>query len=270
VNVGDRVRRARCWPVFAPDTVRPTLRRRAPRWPKPGPPPPMPRPTTLAPARCRPPAPERSADQPVPHHRADRQGAREAAARCCRRSRCAGRNAGAGARRRRDLGAHRHGGRVVASGTELFRLIRQGRLEWRAEVTSTELGRIARHAGLLVTAPAARGCEGRCAASRPRSIRRRASRWSTSTSAAAAERPAAPAPACSRAATSNWAAAGAHGAANGRGAARGLQLRVRACNPDNRVVQMKVQIGRRLNDRIEILSGALPDGARVVARAAAS
>ncbi|OYZ84245.1 MAG: efflux transporter periplasmic adaptor subunit, partial [Polaromonas sp. 24-62-144] len=34
-------------------------------------------------------------------------------------------------------------GAVVASGTELFRLIRQGRLEWRAEVTSAELGRIA-------------------------------------------------------------------------------------------------------------------------------
>lgn len=33
-------------------------------------------------------------------------------------------------------------GSVVAAGTELFRLIRQGRLEWRAEVTSAELGRI--------------------------------------------------------------------------------------------------------------------------------
>jgi len=32
---------------------------------------------------------------------------------------------------------------VVAAGTELFRLIRQGRLEWRAEVTSAELSRIA-------------------------------------------------------------------------------------------------------------------------------
>ena len=31
-------------------------------------------------------------------------------------------------------------GAVVAGGTELFRLIRQGRLEWRAEVTSAELG----------------------------------------------------------------------------------------------------------------------------------
>ncbi|MEJ7687682.1 MAG: efflux RND transporter periplasmic adaptor subunit [Variovorax sp.] len=33
-------------------------------------------------------------------------------------------------------------GSVLATGTELFRLIRQGRLEWRAEVTAAELGRI--------------------------------------------------------------------------------------------------------------------------------
>lgn len=33
-------------------------------------------------------------------------------------------------------------GSVVGAGTELFRLIRQGRLEWRAEVMATEIGRI--------------------------------------------------------------------------------------------------------------------------------
>jgi HlyD family secretion protein len=33
-------------------------------------------------------------------------------------------------------------GAVLGAGTELFRLIRQSRLEWRAEVTATELGRI--------------------------------------------------------------------------------------------------------------------------------
>jgi len=33
-------------------------------------------------------------------------------------------------------------GAVVGAGTELFRLIRQGRLEWRAEVTAAELSRI--------------------------------------------------------------------------------------------------------------------------------
>lgn len=33
-------------------------------------------------------------------------------------------------------------GSVLGAGTELFRLIRQGRLEWRAEVTAAELGRV--------------------------------------------------------------------------------------------------------------------------------
>ena len=48
-------------------------------------------------------------------------------------------------------------GAVVGSGTELFRLIRQGRLEWRAEVTASELGRI--RPGMPVTLRPASGGE---------------------------------------------------------------------------------------------------------------
>jgi RND family efflux transporter MFP subunit len=48
-------------------------------------------------------------------------------------------------------------GAVVVNSTELFRLIRQGRLEWRAEVTSTELGRMA--PGTAVTVTAANGAQ---------------------------------------------------------------------------------------------------------------
>jgi RND family efflux transporter MFP subunit len=44
-------------------------------------------------------------------------------------------------------------GSVVGAGTEMFRLIRQGRLEWRGEVTSAELGRITRGTRVLVAAP---------------------------------------------------------------------------------------------------------------------
>ena len=43
-------------------------------------------------------------------------------------------------------------GAVLAGGTELFRMIRQGRLEWRAEVTSAELGRLSVGTSALVTA----------------------------------------------------------------------------------------------------------------------
>jgi HlyD family secretion protein len=48
-------------------------------------------------------------------------------------------------------------GAVVGAGTELFRLVRQGRLEWRAEVTSSELSRL--KPGVLATVTAASGAQ---------------------------------------------------------------------------------------------------------------
>jgi RND family efflux transporter MFP subunit len=46
-------------------------------------------------------------------------------------------------------------GSVVGAGTELFRLIRQGRLEWRAEVTAADIGRV--QVGALAQITAASG-----------------------------------------------------------------------------------------------------------------
>ncbi|MGA0572130.1 efflux RND transporter periplasmic adaptor subunit [Variovorax sp. VNK109] len=48
-------------------------------------------------------------------------------------------------------------GAVLPAGTELFRMIRQGRLEWRGEVTSAELGRIP--PGTTVTVTIASGAQ---------------------------------------------------------------------------------------------------------------
>ena len=48
-------------------------------------------------------------------------------------------------------------GAVVGAGTELFRMIRQGRLEWRAEITSNDLGRI--RPGMRAAVRAASGSE---------------------------------------------------------------------------------------------------------------
>ena len=48
-------------------------------------------------------------------------------------------------------------GTVVGAGTELFRMIRQGRLEWRAEVTSAEVARI--KPGTVATITAASGAQ---------------------------------------------------------------------------------------------------------------
>jgi len=52
-------------------------------------------------------------------------------------------------------------GAVLGAGVEMFRLIRQGRLEWRAELTSAELGRVTAGTGVLVTAPDGSQIKGR-------------------------------------------------------------------------------------------------------------
>ena len=52
-------------------------------------------------------------------------------------------------------------GAVLGNGVELFRLIRQGRLEWRAEVTSTDLGRMVPGTAVTVTAPSGAQLRGR-------------------------------------------------------------------------------------------------------------
>ncbi|BDT72880.1 toluene efflux pump periplasmic linker protein TtgA [Comamonadaceae bacterium OS-4] len=44
-------------------------------------------------------------------------------------------------------------GAVVGAGTEMFKLIRQGRLEWRGEVTSAEFARVKPGMTVLVTSP---------------------------------------------------------------------------------------------------------------------
>ena len=52
-------------------------------------------------------------------------------------------------------------GAVVGSGTELFKMIRGGRLEWRAEVTSTELANIKPGANVTVTAASGAKVQGK-------------------------------------------------------------------------------------------------------------
>jgi HlyD family secretion protein len=52
-------------------------------------------------------------------------------------------------------------GAVVGGGTELFRLIRQGRLEWRAEVTSAELSRMKAGTKVQITTASGAKVEGK-------------------------------------------------------------------------------------------------------------
>lgn len=51
-------------------------------------------------------------------------------------------------------------GAVVGAGADLFRLIRQGRLEWRGEVTAAELGRVKPGTRVTLTAPGGDTVEG--------------------------------------------------------------------------------------------------------------
>ena len=52
-------------------------------------------------------------------------------------------------------------GSVVGAGTEMFKLIRQGRLEWRGEVTSAEFARIKPGMTVMVTSPGAVQAKGK-------------------------------------------------------------------------------------------------------------
>jgi len=156
-------------------------------------------------------------------------------------------------------------GAVVGNGTELFRLIRQGRLEWRAEVTATELGRITTGTTALVTAASGARLAGRVRVIGPT--------VDPQTRSALVYVDLTPLPG----AFSSSARAGMF--ARGEfdlGAVPALVVPQAALvirdgfsyvyrvNPDNRVAQLKVQTGRFDAGRVEIVSG-LPADARIVA-----
>ena len=157
-------------------------------------------------------------------------------------------------------------GSVVAAGTELFRLIRQGRLEWRAEVTSAELSRIAVGTPAFVVSASGAQVRGK--------VRSIAPTVDPQTRAALVyvDLPTV------QQNTGIKAGMFARGDFElGRSSAPTVPQsaivprdgfnNVFLLKPDNKVMQLKVQVGRRLNDRIEITS-ALPEGAQVVVQGA--
>ena len=156
-------------------------------------------------------------------------------------------------------------GAVVNNGTELFRLIRKGRLEWRAEVTSAELGKLTPGTRALVTAPSGARLEGR--------VRTLGPTVDPQSRVAIVYVDVNPLP--GPAAGSARAGMFARGEFD-LGAMPALTLPQQAVvvregfsyvfrvNPDQRVSQVKVQIGRIAEDRLQVLSGVTPD-MRVVA-----
>ncbi|VWX63464.1 RND family efflux transporter, MFP subunit [Burkholderiales bacterium 8X] len=157
-------------------------------------------------------------------------------------------------------------GSVVAAGTELFRLIRQGRLEWRAEVTSSELGRIA--IGMPATIISASGAE---VTGKVRSIAPTVDPQ-TRNALVYVDIPNV------LANTGVKAGMFARGEFRlGRSAASTVPQaaivprdgfnHLMLLQQDNRVVQQKVETGRRVGERVEIKT-RLPEGARVVVQGA--
>ena len=150
-------------------------------------------------------------------------------------------------------------GAVAGVGTELFRLIRQGRLEWRAEVTSAELPRIKPGQKVVVKTAAGAGVAGR--------VRMVAPTVDAQSRVALVYVDLPPALSASAPLKAGMFASGEF--ALGDSAAltvpqQAVVVRdgfayVFRLNADNRVSQLKVTTGRRLGDRVEVTGGLASD-----------
>lgn len=152
-------------------------------------------------------------------------------------------------------------GSVVGAGTELFRLIRQGRIEWRAEVTAAEIGRIQVGAPVKVLAASGQVLQGK--------VRMVAPSVDAQTRNALVY---VDLPAATGSARAGMFAQGEIGL----GISPALTVPqtavvvrdgfsyVYSVGVDQKVSQLKVQTGRQSGERVEILSGLKTD-ARVVA-----
>ena len=146
-------------------------------------------------------------------------------------------------------------GAVVGTGTELFRMIRQGRLEWRAEVMSEELGRMAPGAMATLTAANGRKIQGK--------VRMVAPTVDPQTRAALVyvDLPKDSGAKAGMFATGQFELGSSDALTVPQQAVvmRDGFTFVFGMNADRRVAQIKVATGRRLGDRVEITSGVTPD-----------
>ena len=142
-------------------------------------------------------------------------------------------------------------GGVVQAGQELFRMVRKNRLEWRAEVTSTELQNVSPGQKVRVITPAGEVVSG--------TVRIIAPTVDPQTRNVQVYVDLAP----SRAAKAGMFARGEFQLADANGITvpqQALVVRdglsyVFTVGPDNRVKQVKVETGRRVADRVEVRQG---------------
>ncbi len=158
-------------------------------------------------------------------------------------------------------------GSVVGVGTELFRMIRQGRLEWRAEVTAAELARIRTGTSAVVTAANGSELTGKVRMIAPTidAQTRSALVYVDLPGSVGANAPF----------KAGMFASGQFELGTSSAMTvpqQSVVVRdgfsyVFTLNADKRVTQVKVQAGRRLGDRIEVLSGLAPNATVVVSGA---
>ncbi|MCM2342476.1 efflux RND transporter periplasmic adaptor subunit [Rhodoferax sp.] len=156
-------------------------------------------------------------------------------------------------------------GSVVGAGTEMFKLIRQGRLEWRGEVTSAELGRITTGTTVLVTAPSGAQMKGKVRSLAPTVDA------ATRNGLVYVDLPSA-APSVAANFKPGMYARGEFELGRSGGLTVPLTAvvvrdgfsYVARVGADSRVAQVKVQTGRIVDDQIEIQSGVKPDDKLVV------
>jgi RND family efflux transporter MFP subunit len=152
-------------------------------------------------------------------------------------------------------------GSVVGAGTELFRLIRQGRIEWRAEVTAAEIGRIQVGAPVQVKAASGQQLQGKVRMVAP-SVDAQ-----TRNAIVYVDLPSATGSARAGMYAQGDIALGQSQALTVPQAAvvvRDGFSYVYTVGADQKVSQLKVQTGRQSGDRVEVTSGLKAD-ARVVA-----
>lgn len=155
-------------------------------------------------------------------------------------------------------------GAVVGVGTELFRLIRQGRLEWRAELPASDIGRV--KPGTRVRVKGANGSE---VVGKVRMVAPTVDPQTRTTLVYVDLPP-------SLSSNAPLKAGMFAGGEFELGASNALTVPQQAIavrdgfsyvfrlNPDSRVSQVKIDTGRRLGERIEVVKGLAPEAQIVV------
>ncbi|EGF31322.1 efflux transporter, RND family, MFP subunit [Oxalobacteraceae bacterium IMCC9480] len=155
-------------------------------------------------------------------------------------------------------------GSVVPAGSELFRMIRQGRLEWRAEVIAAELGRIRPGMGVSVVAANGSTLTGKVRMIAPTvDLQTRTALVYVDLQAASGK---------TAPARAGMFARGDFALGNSTALTvpqQAVVVRdgfsyVFRLNADQHVSQLKVTPGRRLAERIELLDGVTPEMALVI------